>query len=220
MQFLWVWTNTWKRNPQRFLYREITSSGNSLNEIQLEHRRVHDRNTIFACSVLTLPWHFCFFQQVSAADTRYIDIQAYSSWSSYILSTPGFSPAASTLHAIYHLLHWPWSVVSAILDILLLNEAQTRNPVLTGVLPTSENMLLFIFCQHPFSVGKVNLCSSVPRVSNIGPEHRMAKWFYASFWYCCFALAGIMTDLSALLQFWRQAVGPDKPTGCEAVLIF
>ena len=66
-------------------------------------------------------------------------------------------------------------VVSAILAILLADEAQTRDPVLLGVLPTGENMLLFIFCQLPRSLGKVNLFSSVPYVSNIGSLPWMAK---------------------------------------------
>lgn len=66
-------------------------------------------------------------------------------------------------------------VVPVILAILLLDEAQIRDPVLLGVLPTGENMLLLIFCQLPCSLGKVNLFSSVPYVSNIGPRPWMAK---------------------------------------------
>jgi len=63
----------------------------------------------------------------------------------------------------------------AILAILLPDEAQTRDPVLLGVLPTGENMLILIFCQVPCSLGKANLFSSVPYVSNIGPQPWMAK---------------------------------------------
>lgn len=66
-------------------------------------------------------------------------------------------------------------VVSAILAILLPDEAQTRDAVLLGVLPTGENMLLLIFCQLPCSLGKVNLFSSVPYVSNIGSLPWLAK---------------------------------------------